>query len=304
MGERAGGANFAAAGGAFLVNAETPVRLPQALAMPHPAQWRWRGGLTAAYASEAGSGHARNEDCCSHAPSAERPGFCGVADGVGGGAHGDIASSVLLEHCAQASKETYRDPARLVDWLTRADTQVREAIARRTDQTGAATLAAAWFPSQGTAYLLNVGDCRIYQLRPRKQRYAIEQLTVDQTYASFAQQPPPHGKPEDPARMVGTGAVGVPPVVKAQIRRRELLLLCSDGVHKYVSDEQIAALVSDGLSEGRPLERICAALVGAAKRNGSHDDASALLVMRRPWFTRLRALAQHIAAAWRNGRQA
>ncbi len=282
------------------MNAQTPVRLPQAVAMPYQEQWRWEGGLTAAYASQAGSGHARNEDCCSHVPSAERPGFCGVADGVGGGVHGEIASSVLLTHCAQAPKETYRDPARLIDWLTRADAQVREAIARRSDQTGAATLAAAWFPSQSTAYLLNVGDCRIYRLRPRKQRYAIEQLTVDQTYASFAQQPPPNGKPEDPARMVGTGAVGVPPVVKAQIRQRELLLLCSDGVHKYVSDEQIAELVSGGLSQGRSLERICDSLVYAAKRNGSHDDASALLVLRRPWFTPLRALAQRVTAFWRN----
>src|SRR4249920_1710792 len=106
----------------------------------------------------------------------------------GGGAHGEIASSVLLTHCARAPKEIYRDPGRLVDWVTRADAQVREAIARRTDQTGAATLAAAWFPSQSTAYLLNVGDCRVYQLKPRKQRYAIQRLTADQTYASFSEQ--------------------------------------------------------------------------------------------------------------------
>ncbi len=68
-------------------------------------------------------------------------------------------------------------------------------------------------------------------------------------------------------------------------RERELLLLCSDGVHKFVSDEQIAEVVSDGLGEGNSLETICDALVHAAKTNGGHDDASALLVLRRPWFT-------------------
>jgi PPM family protein phosphatase len=281
-----GGANVVAARGADVLNDCTPVHLPRpAAAAPLRPRWRWRGGLAAAYASEAGSGHARNEDCCCHAPSAERPGFCGVADGVGGGAHGDIASSVVLAHCAQAPRETYCDPANLVAWLNRADAQVREAIARRTDQAGAATLAAAWFPSQSTAYLINVGDCRVYQLKPCSQRYAIRQLTVDQTYASFAQQPPPHGSPDDPARMVGAGALGIPPVVKARIRERELLLLCSDGIHKFVSDEQIAEVVSDGLGDGSSLETICDALVHAAQRNGSRDDASALLVMRRPWFT-------------------
>ena len=277
---------------------ETPVHLPQAVpALPLHAAWRWHGGLTAAYASEAGSGRARNEDCCSHVPSGDRPGFCGVADGVGGGAHGEIASSVLLAHCAQAVKETYSDPARLVEWLARADAQVREAIARRTHQAGAATLAAAWFPSQGTAYLLNVGDCRVYRLRPRKEGYAIQQLTEDQTYASLAQRPPPNGNPDDPARMVGAGAVGVPPVVKAQIRARELLLLCSDGVHKFVPDEQIADVVSTGIRDGSSLKTICSALVRAAKRNGSRDDASALLVLRRPWVTRRWAYGCALAAA-------
>ncbi len=273
------------------MNTETPVYRPDTMAPPLPdlrleGGWRgaWRGGLRAAYASVTGSSHARNEDCCSHVPSAERPDFCGVADGVGGGAHGEIASSVLLRHCAQAPRAIWSDSARLVAWLARADGEVREAKARRTDQAGAATLAAAWFPSPGLAYVLNVGDCRAYQLRPHGRRYAIQRLTVDQTYASLAQEPPPNGKPEDPARMVGAGAVGTPPVLKAQIRAGELLLLCSDGMHKYVPDAQIAAIVASGVNERQSLEYICGELVRAAKKNGSQDDASALLVLRRPWF--------------------
>ena len=263
----------------------TPVRGTQVVEnLPSRRSWRWPGGLAAAYASEPGSGHKRNQDACSHAPSSDRPGFCGVADGVGGGAHGEIASSVLLSHCAEAPKETVRDPNRLVDWVIRADAKVAEAIARRTDQAGAATLAAAWFPTQGTAHLVNVGDCRVYRLSPRKQRYAIQRVTQDQTYARFAEPPPPNGKPNDPARMVGAGAIGVPEVVKTEIRERELLLLCSDGVHKFVADEQIASVVSDGLCGGNSLETICGALVHTAKSNGSHDDASALLVLRRPWL--------------------
>jgi len=273
------------------VNTETPVYRPDAVAPTLPdlrlkARWRgpWRGGLRAAYASVTGSSHPRNEDCCSHVPSADRPGFCGVADGVGGGAHGEVASSVLLRHCAQAPKSAWSDPVKLVAWLAKADVEVRKAIARRTDQAGAATLAAAWFPSPGLAYVLNVGDCRAYLLRPHRNLYAIERLTVDQTYASLAQEPPPNGKPDDPARMVGAGAVGTPPVVKAQIRSGDLLLLCSDGMHKFVPDAQIAGIVAAGLAERQSLEFICGELVRTAKKNGSQDDASALLVLRRPWF--------------------
>jgi protein phosphatase len=285
------------------MNGVTPVRLPRARSLPPRQTWSWRGGLSAAYASEAGNGHARNEDCCSHVPSGDQPGFCGVADGVGGGAYGEIASSVLLAYCAQATPDTYRDPERLLEWLTRADRYVHEAIARRSSQSGAATLAAAWFPSPGIAYLLNVGDCRVYQLRPRRRSYAIEQLTEDQTYASLAQQPPPQGKPEDPARMVGTGALGEPPVVKTQLREHELLLMCSDGLHKFLPDQQMAEVVASGIGRGSPLESICSALVRAAKRNGSHDDASVLLVLRRPWFASMRSLAKHLRRRLREARR-
>ena len=41
---------------------ETPVHLPRAAAaLPLHAAWRWHGGLTAAYASEAGSGRSTQE---------------------------------------------------------------------------------------------------------------------------------------------------------------------------------------------------------------------------------------------------
>ena len=125
---------------------------------------------------------------------------------------------------------------------------------------------------------------------------------MDQTYASFAQQPPPNGKPDDPARMVGTGAVGVPPVVKAQIRERELLLLCSDGVHKFVSDEQIAELVSRRpAASGSSLRAICDALVHAAKKQRQprrRERAAGAAPARGS--RRCARSAQRSARAWRN----
>jgi protein phosphatase len=216
---------------------------------------------------------------------------------VGGGAHGEIASSALLAHCARAPRDVYRDPARLVDWIGRADAEVRTAIGRRTDRPGAATLAAAWFPARGEAHVVNVGDCRVYQLRPQQLRCAIERITQDQTYAALGQRPPANGNADDPARMVGAGAVGIPPVVRVRVRERELLLLCSDGVHKFVADNEIADIVGKGLAEGQSLKAICAALVAAAKQNGGYDDASALLVQRQPWFSMRRLLVGTLLVA-------
>jgi serine/threonine protein phosphatase PrpC len=246
---------------------------------------RWRGGLEAAFASETGAVHAENEDCCIHAPSAEAPVFCAVADGVGGGARGDVASQALIGHCAAAPRKVYRDPQALAEWLRQGDAVVRTAVARRTDRPGASTLAAAWFLSAGWAHVVHVGDCRAYRLHPRRGGgYCIEPLTVDQTYANMGQSPPAGAGPDDPARMVGVGATGTPPVRRVGLRAGELLLLCSDGVHKFVPDRALAAITESELLDGASLKQVCGTLARTARQNGSHDDASVLLVRRRPWF--------------------
>lgn len=258
----------------------TPVAPPTA----RPRAWRWRGGLEADFASEVGTVHPVNEDCCVHAPSRHSPVFCAVADGVGGGAHGDVASNALIQHCVEAPPEVYRDRKRITEWLQSADAVVREALARRGDRPGASTLVAAWFLPFGRVHLTNVGDCRAYRLRPRLWGgYRIELLTEDQTYANLGGLPPPNRSPHDPARMVGVGAVGAPPVLQARLREGEALLLCSDGLHKFVPDAALAEICGDS-RDGAGLGEVCRRLVSAAKQNGSHDDVSALLVRRNYWF--------------------
>lgn len=246
---------------------------------------RRRGGLEAAFASEVGSYHPANEDCCAHAPSADNPLFCAVADGVGGGAFGDVASHALVGHCAAAPAEVYRDPAKLAGWLRLGDVAVREAVARRGSRPGAATLVAAWFLSPGRAHVANIGDCRAYRLSPRLLGgWRVRQVTVDQTYANLGRTPPPGGSRDDPACMAGVGAVGRVEIVPLRLGAGELLLLCSDGLHKFLAEAEMAELCGGGLRRGAGLAGICRDLVAAAKRNGSHDDASALLVRRRAWF--------------------
>jgi protein phosphatase len=262
----------------------TPLHLATRLLLVPRDHARWRGGFEAGFASQRGAARARNEDSCTCSPTVARPVFCGVADGVGGGAHGDLASRVVLEHCADAPRKTYRNPARLADWIVRADATVRQAIAARTSRPGAATLAATWLVSPGRAHIVHVGDCRVYRLRRRSPGCTVEQMTTDQTYANVGQEVPPDGSPHDPARMIGVGAVGQPPVVSARIREGDMLLLCSDGIHKYVSDGEIADIVSRGMASNASLDRICSVLAGTAKSNGGDDDASALLVLRRSWF--------------------
>ena len=77
--------------------------------------------------------------------------------------------------------------------------------------------------------------------------------------------------------------------------RDEMLVLCSDGVHKHVAPRDIARL----LRGPTPLARRCVRLVELARTRGSSDDATVLVVHRteraRARLARLLALAALIA---------
>ncbi len=254
------------------------------LVKPKKKAWRWRGGLEAAAASLVGLNHSKNEDSYRYLTSSDAPDFCAVADGVGGGACGDIASKVLIEHCAKATPQIARDPASLVAWLQVSDMVVRGEVAQHSTEAGASTLVAAWFLSTNLCHVVNIGDCRAYLLRPKRGTYSIKQVTIDQTYAALGLQPPTGGSEDDPACMAGVGAVGVPPVVKVKLKEHDILLLCSDGLHKFIEDNKISEILCEKISKKQSLESLCQELVKKAKENKSHDDITVVLVKRHPWF--------------------
>ena len=246
----------------------------------------YRGGLEAAFSSATGLYHTTNEDYCVHSPSAHAPVFCAVADGVGGGAYGDVASQALIEHCLAELPKVKRSPKKIVACLREADTVVRKAIAQCSDKPGASTLVAAWFLPFGRAHIVTVGDCRAYRISRARFRggFQIKQITEDQTYSNLGLQAPAKRSPDDPACMVGSGAVGLPKVISLSLSEDDLLLLCSDGLHKFLRDDAILGICERELHQETNLKQLCNELVRSAKLNGSYDDISVLLVRRRRWF--------------------
>src|SRR6185436_14545828 len=107
-------------------------------------------------------------------------------------------------------------------------------------KSGAATVALC----AGTGALLSkwliawVGDCRVYRVRAAHDEPA-ELLTRDDTYGHLGEDPPLGGSPDDPARMVGNGAVTAPNVESVHLGDGEMLVLCSDGLHKHVGPHEI-----------------------------------------------------------------
>jgi protein phosphatase len=231
--------------------------------------------LTAAVASAQGAGHAVNEDCHSDLDG-EHAVFV-VADGVGGGVLASTASRELVAHLHAMLAHPPLDAAGVRGALLDADRRIAQRIAQHSAGLGAATVALCLRAGTSmTRWLVAwVGDCRVYRLGAAADD--AEALTVDDTYRHLAEAPPAGGSPDDPARMIGNGAVDAPNVREVDLRAGELLLLCSDGVHRHVTAREIARV----LRAAAPLAQRCARLVELARLRGSRDDATALVVQRR-----------------------
>jgi protein phosphatase len=231
--------------------------------------------LEAAAASAPGRRRTVNEDWHS-ALDAEAPLFV-VADGVGGGAMAARASRELVSQLHSSLDDRAIDAAAIRNALLRADREVGRSIAHHTRASGAATVAlCAGLGRTLSRWLIGwVGDCRVYRIGTRPDAPA-ELLTVDDTYGALHEVPPPGGSTEDPARMVGNGAVHAPNVEQVALRRGEMLAICSDGVHKHLTPDELARV----LHGGAPLERRCWQVLALARARGSTDDATVLVIHR------------------------
>ena len=232
--------------------------------------------IEAAVASSCGRQHDINEDAHSDLMGGRGRLFV-LADGVGGGAMAQMASRQLVAQL-HAAFDTHRpDADRVRAALLDADRAIARRIAETTDSPGAATVAlCAPLNAFASKWLVAwVGDCRVYRLVVGGEA-RIELLTRDDTFGNLGELPPDRGSPDDPARMVGNGAISLANVALHQLAYGDLFVLCSDGVHKYVDVDDWGRLLKQPL----PLLRRCENLIALARANGSADDATVLLLRR------------------------
>jgi len=231
--------------------------------------------LEAAVASSCGSQHAVNEDAHSALDGSGR--LFVVADGVGGGAMAQTASRLLVAQLHQALEGQPLDAERVATAMLAADRTIAEAIARVTERPGAATVALCAPLDASAAHWLVawVGDCRVYRWSARGAGQ-LDLLTRDDTFGHLGEAPPPGGSAHDPARMVGNGATTGANAAVHGLGRDDLLVLCSDGVHKHLEGTDWYRVLDAPLS----LAQRGQALVALARKRGSVDDATVLLLHR------------------------
>ena len=219
-----------------------------------------------------------------------------VADGMGGHAGGEVASSLAVEtmHCSlqetlqedltpilDTDGECSIDARRLMIAIEQANSKVFALPQEHPDLAGlGTTVAALLFSDQENLVSIgHVGDSRAYRIRDG----TMSQLTEDH---SLVQQLIQDGKIDaqeaasSPHRHVLTQAVGIRPIIHPSLRlerpqRGDIFLLCSDGVHGTLSLEEIVQIVD---RERANLQKACDQLIDLVNNRGGRDNSTVMVL--------------------------
>jgi serine/threonine protein phosphatase PrpC len=208
------------------------------------------------------------------------PWLIAVADGMGGMAAGDLASTIAIEAISPLDVETPEDAlvAALQSAVEVASVRIRAAVEEDPERQGmGTTLTALLFARTGSCLALaHIGDSRAYLLRDG----ALKQITRDDTFVQMLVEEgviTPEEASSHPRRAVVTQALqgdNVAPAYSTLLPRAgDRWLLCSDGLSNVVRAGTIAeALVS------YPDRDLCAKrLVDLALRAGGPDNVTVVV---------------------------
>ncbi len=231
-----------------------------------------------------------------------------LADGMGGEAHGEIASALAVETVVKHCLDADANPAALVlgetqpNWSANtkrlstavhlANRSIFQSAEEHPEQHGmGATLTAAWIDRTKLS-LAHVGDSRAYLLRGGN----LVQLTRDH---SLVAEQVRRGiltmaeAEESEMQSVLLRALGAQPEIEVDAEEhilfpRDVLVLCSDGLSRVVTEPEIAGVLQAEPDPVRGAEE----LVALANERGGPDNITVVVVRllkdSKGWFSWLR----------------
>jgi PPM family protein phosphatase len=231
-----------------------------------------------------------------------------LADGMGGEAHGEIASALAVETVVKHCLDAEANPAARVlgetqpNWSANtkrlstaahlANKSIFKSAQEHMDQRGmGATLTAAWIDGTKLS-LAHVGDSRAYLLRggnllqlTRDHSLVAEQVRRGILTIAEAE--------ESEMQSVLLRALGAQPEIEVDAEEhtlfpRDVLLLCSDGLTRVVTEPEIAGVLQAEPDPTRGAEE----LVALANERGGPDNITVVVVRllkdSKGWFSWLR----------------
>jgi protein phosphatase len=232
-----------------------------------------------AYITDTGLVRALNEDSLCVSPE---DGFFAVADGMGGHRAGEVASKAALQLLKSGLNRRLKSgesaEQALVESIKETNRSLFELSAENPEWQGMGTTVTACLKRDGEIMIGQVGDSRAYLLRDK----GISQLTEDH---SLVQELVKSGSITEeeaflhPQRNVLTRAIGIGLVLdvdlfRLNIQEGDLLLLCTDGLTRYIRQEELLSTVD----AAPDLDAAVKDLLEKATRSGGADNISIVLV--------------------------
>lgn len=222
-----------------------------------------------------------------------------VADGMGGHSAGEIASniavSVLAETVRKVNNHQLKIPDNFLPKLAPAERKLLMAANLANAAIYSTAQSSDLYRMMGTtltgvlfdkdcATAVHVGDSRLYLFRDGK----IVQITTDHSLANehvrrglLTRAEADHSKIQN----VLTRAMGIKKniefdLLKFPVKVGDTLLLCSDGLYKGLSEENLGQLLKGG--QQTPLVKLCKQLVRISNDKDGQDNISAVLIKILP----------------------
>ena len=261
--------------------------------------------ITSGGVTDMGRVRTNNEDCYK---IVEPLHLFVLSDGMGGEAHGEIASAMAVETVVNHCQDIESNPAARVigrvdpNWSARtrrlstavhlANKNIFKSAEEDPDRHGmGATLTAAWIDGAKLS-IAHVGDSRAYLLRSgsllqltRDHSLVAEQVRRGILTAAEAD--------ESEMQSVLLRALGAQAEIEVDAEEhtlfpRDVLLLCSDGLTRMVTEPEIAGMLQAETDPTRASEK----LVALANERGGPDNISVVAVRlekdAKGWFSWLR----------------
>jgi protein phosphatase len=235
--------------------------------------------LRSAAGSDTGRRRSMNQDS-----AATTPRLLALADGMGGHAHGEVASTVAVTSFVDLAGRLQGTDLSGVDLLASLSEAIEDASGRintladaEPEMRGTGTTVVAFLVDGTRIGVLHIGDSRAYLLRDGElQRmtrdHTLVQALVDEGRIS-AEEAADHPRRSWLIRTLQDGAVAEPDLFVHEGRIGDRYLICSDGVTAVLDD----AAIRDVLVSSTEREDAVANLIARANAGGGPDNITCIV---------------------------
>ena len=232
--------------------------------------------------SDIGPVREDNQDSI-HLPDGTHPPGMGllyaVADGMGGYAHGAVASALAIQKLAETlyNGNGRPNPKSLRRGVRSANLSIYRAAERFGAGRMGTTLTAAYIFND-TLHLVHVGDSRAYLIRDQQATC----LTADHTTVGDlvrtrlipADKVRTHSQRSILTKSVGIGLFVKPDISQHKLQENDYYILCSDGVWSVIQDEEFAQSVM----ESKGVDQVSQNLLTMALNRATDDNVSVVTI--------------------------